>query len=245
LDQEADYENENDVTELNPLVTERNTQACDATIDRSSRQTLIHCGDGDGDGGEDEDQNELGSGVDDNALSSIVTYSLDTGVVPSAQFVSLSGSIDEEGCDGILGEEERGGAKGVGEGTEIGFGEAEDFGEFIGESSSFASTVRSASKRKLKDENKVTTDIVIQPAFLYSVEEELIGEPEERVSLLPDPSSPSPLLEVRSPCTVKKKSGVKRQLGRAVGVRVDDSKKAKKARKVKEKDCIDDIFANL
>ena len=154
-----------------------------------------------------------------------------------------------KGCDGIGGEEERGGAKGAGEGTEIGLGEAEDFGEFIGESSSFAFTVRSASKRKIKDENKATADTVIQPAFLFSVEEELIEETVERVPVHPDPFSPSPapvpLLEFSSPCTVKKKSGVKRQLGRAVGVGVDDSKKAKKTRKVKEKDCIDDIFANL
>ena len=178
-------------------------------------------------------------------LSNIVTYSLDTGVAPSTQCVSVSGPIDGEGRDGIGGEEERGGAKGVGKGTDIGLGEAEDFGEFIGESSSFASTVRSASKRRIKDENKVIADTLIQPAFLFSVEEEFIGEPEERVSLLPDSSSPSPLLELSSPCTVKKKSGVKRQRGRAVGVRVDDSKKAKKERKVKEKDCIDDIFANL
>ena len=152
MDQEADYENGNDVTELNPLMKKRNTQACDAIVHSSSRESLSHYGVGDG--GEDEDQNELGSGVDDNKLSSIVTNSLDTDLTPSALCVSLSGPIDVEGCDGIGGEEERGGAKGV-EGKEIGLGEAEDFGEFIGESSSFASTVRSASKRKIISAPKI------------------------------------------------------------------------------------------
>ena len=143
----------------------------------------------------------------------------------------------------------RTGTKAVGVG--IGDGEGEDFGEFIGESASFFSPLRSVKKRKIIHNNDIASDeSMSQRAFLFQVEEETTRKSEEPLVVicqskpLTDPSSCTPLHEISSPSPLKKKKSVmKKQQGKVIGT--EDSKKPKKIRKVKEKDDIDDIFADL
>ena len=216
---------------------------CDT--DPDSSETLINHGDGN----EDRDENETGSGGDENVSSDIGTYEIDMGDVPLAQCVLLPGSAGvEEASVEIGGEEVRAGTKADAEVE----GEPEDFGEFIGESSSFPSTLQSLKKRQIIVENddEINSNTLSQPAYLFKVKDELEGEAEESLAFISRPvthSNASPdtsLLDFSIPCTLKKKKTfLKRQQVNAIGI--EDRKKPKKQRKIKETDCIDDIFADL
>ena len=248
----VDQDDDNDVLELDPLLSERNPEEI-RRVDRSKamvdghsivsldgRETLCLLGDGD----EDNEGNEAWSRIDENLPSITVTSDMNMNMADAlpAQSIVLSVSIKEiEVYEEAGGDEESAGIEGV--------GEMEDFGEFIGESSSFSSTLRSVRKRKMINDGEVAADTVSEPAYLCIGEEELVRELEEPraaisgTATLADPSSDTALIEFSSPCTVKKKNLIKKQQGKSIGT--EDSRKPKKARKIKKTDCIDDIFANL